>query len=115
MTMRGWLWSHAARPWVETSGLHSTTVTASPGGKRLPLTHTFSPLVRNRYGDTEACALDALLTVTVKGVVTGLLVSSLSLAVQVTVVVPTGKVEPDAGLQPTVGVSPPSSLAVGTE
>ena len=42
-------------------------------------------------------------------------VSSVSVAVQVTVVMPTGNVDPDAGVQPTVAgeASPASSTAVG--
>jgi hypothetical protein len=52
-------------------------------------------------------------TVTVNVALTGLLASSQSVAVQVTVVVPIGKTEPEAGAQLTAGVSPPSSLALG--
>jgi len=57
----------------------------------------------------------APLTVTVKLWLTELGVSSLSLAVQVTVVVPMANVLPEAGVQLTVGpgLSPLSSVAVG--
>jgi hypothetical protein len=58
-------------------------------------------------------AKSASLTVTEKLECTGLLASSLSVAVQVTVVTPTGNVEPEAWSQTTVGVSPDSSVAVG--
>jgi hypothetical protein len=51
-------------------------------------------------------------TVTVKLALTGLLRSSLSVAVQVTVVVPMGTVEPEAGVQTTVAPGS-SSTAVG--
>jgi hypothetical protein len=54
-------------------------------------------------------------TVTANVAVTGLFKSSVSVAVQVTVVVPMANVVPDAGAQTTSGVSPPSSLAVGSE
>jgi len=53
------------------------------------------------------------LTVTVKVWLTVLGESSLSLAVQVTVVVPMAKVDPEAGEQLAVGLSPASSAAVG--
>src|SRR5450759_3452920 len=53
------------------------------------------------------------LTVTVKVALTVLGVSSALVAVQVTVVVPMAKVEPEAGVQLTVAVSPASSTAVG--
>ena len=52
-------------------------------------------------------------TVTVNFAVTGLLRSSASTVVHVTVVVPIANSDPDAGRQPTVGVSLPSSTAVG--
>src|SRR5439155_20123473 len=57
----------------------------------------------------------APLTVTVKLALTGLFVSSLSLALHVTLVVPMAKVAPEAGVQLTVGagLSPLSSTAVG--
>src|SRR5579862_6435609 len=57
----------------------------------------------------------APLTTTWKFALTGLLVSSLSVAVQVTVVVPMAKVLPEAGVQDTAGpgLSPLSSVAVG--
>lgn len=51
-------------------------------------------------------------TLTVKLQVASGLCALLSLAVQVTVVMPTAKVEPEAGTQLTVGV-PQLSLAVG--
>ena len=55
------------------------------------------------------------MTVTVKPWLTVLGVSSASLAVQVTVVVPMANVEPEAGVQLTVaaGLSPDSSTADG--
>ena len=55
------------------------------------------------------------MTVTLKLWLTVLGVSSASLAVQVTVVVPMANVEPEAGAQLTVaaGLSPASSTAVG--
>src|SRR5260370_19805088 len=54
-------------------------------------------------------------TVTVNVLLTVLGLSSALVAVQVTVVVPSGKVEPEAGVQLTVGAvtSPASSTAVG--
>src|SRR5260370_30955100 len=54
-------------------------------------------------------------TVTVNVLLTVLGLSSALVAVQVTVVVPSGKVEPEAGVQRTVGAgsSPASSTAVG--
>lgn len=52
-------------------------------------------------------------TVTSKLAETGLSASSPSAAVHVTVVVPIGNVEPEAGLQLTAGAEPSSSVAVG--
>src|SRR5579864_3758752 len=53
------------------------------------------------------------LTVTLKELDTGELMSSLSVAVHVTCVVPMANVDPEAGSQVTGTVSPPSSVAVG--
>lgn len=55
-------------------------------------------------------------TVTVNVALTGLLASLGSVAVQVTVVVPTGKVDPGEGTHDTVGVGdcPDESVAVGS-
>jgi hypothetical protein len=53
------------------------------------------------------------LTVTVNDLLTRLLVSSESVTVQVTVVVPMAKVVPEAGLQLGVGLVASSSVTVG--
>jgi hypothetical protein len=63
--------------------------------------------------DVKLMACDCGRTVTVNLVTTDEGESSLSLAVHVTVLVPTGKMEPDAVSQLTVRVSVPSSVAVG--
>src|SRR5260370_21138289 len=64
---------------------------------------------------TPVIARSVSITVTVKVWLTVVGVSSASLAVQVTVVVPIGNVEPEAGAQPTVATvtSPASSRGVG--
>ena len=66
-------------------------------------------------GETETATRRSTRTVTVKVADTAAGLSSELRAVQVTVVVPTAKVEPDAGAQLAVaaGLSPASSITVG--
>jgi hypothetical protein len=68
------------------------------------------------FGDQSSVDGDAMaladINVTVTGKVPVAVLFSASLAVQVTVVGPTGKLVPDAGLQLTVGVET-ESVAVG--
>jgi Ca2+/Na+ antiporter len=63
------------------------------------------------FAGTVITGAEALLTVTVNDV--ELLFPFASVAVQVTVVVPIGNVEPDAGTQLTASVPSTTSVAVG--
>ena len=66
-------------------------------------------------GDAGTVSVGAVESTTVTSKVSEIELPAASVAVHVTLVVPTGNVEPDAGTQATVGNTPELSLAVTTK